>query len=100
MDLAQKIEELLKDDHMDQQAAIRLILLSQSEIIKRLAVLEDELERQGHYQSTYPTVTWLLIHRRRPALLLIALIVVILYLLSPADTAALAAVIAKALGIP
>ena len=43
MNLAEKIEELLKDDHMDQEAAIRLILLSQSEIIDRLSTLEEEI---------------------------------------------------------
>ncbi len=100
MNLAEKIEELLKDDHMDQEAAIRLILLSQSEIIDRLSTLEEEIAFLREYQNSYPSLTWLLVHRRRVTLLIIALVFVLLYLLSPIESIAIAQLIAKSLGLP
>lgn len=100
MNLAEKIEELLKDDHMDQEAAIRLILLSQSEIIDRLSTLEEEIACLRKYQDSYPSLTWLIVHRRRVTFLIIALVFILLYLLSPIESIAIAQLIAKTLGLP
>jgi len=100
MNLAEKIEELLKDDHIDQEAAIRLILLSQSEIIDRLSTLEEEITRLRKYQDDYPSLTWLLVHRRRPTILVIVSILLLLYFLSATESIAIAQFLARSLGIP
>ena len=87
MKLSNEIEDLLKEERIDSDAAIRLMLVSQKEILERLSSVENGVNHNGatiadheQFHKDYPTLTWLWYHRRKE-LIIAAVVLFIVFLL-------------------
>ena len=74
--LNDEIKDLLAEDKIDPEAATRLILVTQQEILNRMTELEGLTSANCEYIARYPSFTWLWMHRRKGT----ALVVVVVFL--------------------
>ena len=101
MNLVNEIEQLLSEDVIEPEAATRLILVSQREILESVTKLEEATEANSEYIAHYPSITWLWAHRRKGTVLVVALVFLALYfLLTPITISDWRHVILEAVGLP
>lgn len=101
MKLSNKIEELLEDDKLDTELALRLMLLTQMELLERIESVETIANGNSEYLAHYPSVLWLWVHRRKSTILVVVVIFLLLYfLLIPISVSDIRHAIFEALGLP
>lgn len=108
MKLSNEIEDLLKEKKIDTDAAIRLMLVSQKEILERLASVENGVKKNGaateehaQFHVKYPSLTWLWYHRRKELIIAAVVLFIIFYtLFSPITISDLRHPIMDYLGLP
>ena len=77
--LNDEIKQLLAEDKIDPEAATRLILVTQQEILNRMTKLEGTVAANCEYIATYPSIMWLWVHRRKGTALVVVLVFLALY---------------------
>jgi hypothetical protein len=101
MKLSEEIETLLAAEKIDEEAAIRLMLVSQRELLERMKVVEAVATANGEYLANYPSITWLWSHRRKTTVVIVIAVFLALYfLLSPVTISDIRHAILEALGLP
>ena len=108
MKLSNEIEDLLKEERIDSDAAIRLMLVSQKEILQRLASVENGVTANGvtaaeheRFHAKYPSLTWLWYHRRKELIIAAVVLFIVFYtLFSPITISDLRHPIMDYLGLP
>lgn len=81
MKLVAKIEQLLEEDRIDQEAALRLMLVTQKELLERMETVEQTTRTNSEYLAHYPSITWLWSNQRKSTILVIMIVFLILYFL-------------------
>lgn len=101
MKLVSKIEELLDEERIDSEAAMRLMLLAQLELMERMENVEKVSNGNCDYHIKYPSITWLWSHRRKTTIAVVVAVFLLLYfMLTPIGISDLRHSIMNALEIP
>ncbi len=99
--LTDEIGDMIRADKIETEAAMRLMLLAQSETIERLDGLETAVNAVTKQQEMFPSLTWLWAFNRR-SVVLVVLAVLMLYTLalSPWYVMEIRAALLHAAGLP
>lgn len=96
-----EIAQLLAEDEISTETAVRLILKSQHQMQDDIANIAAMMEEVKDYQDRYPSITWLFANKRKETTLVALAIFTLFYsLFSPITISDLRHSIFVAIGIP
>ena len=81
VELVSKIDALVEEQSIDTDTALRLILLSQKDVMKRMSAVEATSKANGEYLVHYPSLTWLWVHRKKGTIFTVVAVFLLLYFL-------------------
>lgn len=96
-----EIKDLLKDDNLNTDAALRLMLVTQLRILEEVERTKQRLEGVAESQRKYPSVAWMFAnHPKKTAAIIFAVFMVLYTLLSPITISDIRHAILEWMGIP
>lgn len=99
--LIEQIDELLEEQRIDSQTALRLMLLTNKELLERMSGCEEKTREHEAYIKGYPSVLWLWSNRRKETILVIVLVFLLLYfLMSPITISDIRHALLELFGLP